>query len=264
MTELGSAALERSASGTATRRPAMAAFLLRRLGLMILTLFLLSLIVFFAGQILPGDPGRATLGNLASPERGAGPRPAARGEPAAAHPVPDLDRRAAARQPGHVLRLPVGGRALHQGRADQLGQAGRARLRDRGAAGHPGRGDLRAVRGPRHGPGHLGDRALAVHRAGVRVRDRAAGGVRCRAEVAAGDRVGRGRRVAAEPAQAPDLAGDTARFCAVRLHFSYGQGGDRRGAELRLHADRGAEGPAAVHGDPPGTSCATRCCRPSP
>ena len=45
----------------------MAAFLLRRLGLMILTLFLLSLIVFFAGQILPGDPGRATLGNLASP-----------------------------------------------------------------------------------------------------------------------------------------------------------------------------------------------------
>ena len=45
----------------------MATFLLRRLGLMVLTLFLLSLIVFFAGQILPGDPGRATLGNLASP-----------------------------------------------------------------------------------------------------------------------------------------------------------------------------------------------------
>jgi peptide/nickel transport system permease protein len=45
----------------------MATFLLKRLGLMVLTLFLLSLIVFFAGQILPGDPGRATLGNLASP-----------------------------------------------------------------------------------------------------------------------------------------------------------------------------------------------------
>jgi peptide/nickel transport system permease protein len=45
----------------------MAAFLLRRLGLMILTLFILSLIVFFAGQLLPGDPARATLGNLASP-----------------------------------------------------------------------------------------------------------------------------------------------------------------------------------------------------
>ncbi len=45
----------------------MAMFLLRRLGLMILTLWILSLIVFCAGQILPGDPGRATLGNLASP-----------------------------------------------------------------------------------------------------------------------------------------------------------------------------------------------------
>ena len=45
----------------------MALFLLRRLGLMILTLWILSLIVFFAGQILPGDPGRAILGNLASP-----------------------------------------------------------------------------------------------------------------------------------------------------------------------------------------------------
>jgi peptide/nickel transport system permease protein len=45
----------------------MAAFLLRRLGLMVLTLWILSLIVFFAGQILPGDPGRATLGQFASP-----------------------------------------------------------------------------------------------------------------------------------------------------------------------------------------------------
>ena len=45
----------------------MAMFLLRRLGLMVLTLWILSLIVFFAGQILPGDPGRATLGQFASP-----------------------------------------------------------------------------------------------------------------------------------------------------------------------------------------------------
>src|SRR6266446_736009 len=44
----------------------MAMFLLRRLGLMILTLWILSLIVFFAGQILPGDPGRAILGPFAS------------------------------------------------------------------------------------------------------------------------------------------------------------------------------------------------------
>jgi peptide/nickel transport system permease protein len=44
----------------------MAAFLLRRLGFMILTLLLLSLIIFSAGQILPGDPGRAVLGPFAS------------------------------------------------------------------------------------------------------------------------------------------------------------------------------------------------------
>jgi len=46
----------------------VAMFLLRRLGLMVLTLWILSLIVFFAGQVLPGDPGRAILGNLASPD----------------------------------------------------------------------------------------------------------------------------------------------------------------------------------------------------
>ena len=44
----------------------MAMFLLRRLGLMVLTLWILSLLVFFAGQILPGDPGRAILGPFAA------------------------------------------------------------------------------------------------------------------------------------------------------------------------------------------------------
>ncbi len=45
----------------------MAIYVLKRLGLAVVTLWLLSLIVFFAGQVLPGDPGRAILGNLASP-----------------------------------------------------------------------------------------------------------------------------------------------------------------------------------------------------
>jgi peptide/nickel transport system permease protein len=44
----------------------MATFLLRRLGLMVLTLWILSLIVFLAGQVLPGDPGRAILGPFAA------------------------------------------------------------------------------------------------------------------------------------------------------------------------------------------------------
>jgi len=41
-------------------------YLLRRLGLAIITLFLLSLIIFFAGQVLPGDPARSILGPLAA------------------------------------------------------------------------------------------------------------------------------------------------------------------------------------------------------
>jgi peptide/nickel transport system permease protein len=44
----------------------MATFLLKRLGLMVLTLWILSLIVFLAGQVLPGDPGRAILGPFAA------------------------------------------------------------------------------------------------------------------------------------------------------------------------------------------------------
>ncbi|HLH59788.1 MAG TPA: ABC transporter permease [Streptosporangiaceae bacterium] len=44
----------------------MQRYLVKRLGLAILTLLLLSVIVFTAGQILPGNPGRSILGNLAS------------------------------------------------------------------------------------------------------------------------------------------------------------------------------------------------------
>ncbi len=46
----------------------MTTYLLRRLGLALITLWLLSLIVFFACQVLPGDPGRAILGPLAAPD----------------------------------------------------------------------------------------------------------------------------------------------------------------------------------------------------
>jgi peptide/nickel transport system permease protein len=41
-------------------------YILRRLGLAVLTLWLLSVIIFIAGQVLPGDPGRAILGPLAA------------------------------------------------------------------------------------------------------------------------------------------------------------------------------------------------------
>lgn len=45
----------------------MLRFILKRLGLALITLWLLSVIVFFLGQVLPSDPGRSILGPLAEP-----------------------------------------------------------------------------------------------------------------------------------------------------------------------------------------------------
>jgi len=45
----------------------MIRFVLKRLGLALITLWLLSVIIFLLGQVLPGDPGRAILGPLAAP-----------------------------------------------------------------------------------------------------------------------------------------------------------------------------------------------------
>src|SRR5215470_48511 len=41
-------------------------YILKRLGLALLTLVLLSVIIFVAGSVLPGNPGRAILGPFAS------------------------------------------------------------------------------------------------------------------------------------------------------------------------------------------------------
>jgi peptide/nickel transport system permease protein len=45
----------------------MTRFILKRLGLALITLWLLSVIVFVLGQVLPSDPGRSVLGPLAAP-----------------------------------------------------------------------------------------------------------------------------------------------------------------------------------------------------
>ena len=45
----------------------MAVYILKRIGLALITLWILSIIIFWAGQQLPGDPGRTILGNLATP-----------------------------------------------------------------------------------------------------------------------------------------------------------------------------------------------------
>jgi peptide/nickel transport system permease protein len=44
----------------------MVTYVLKRLGYALITLWILSVIVFFAGQVLPGDPGRSVLGPLAA------------------------------------------------------------------------------------------------------------------------------------------------------------------------------------------------------
>ncbi len=45
----------------------MVTFILKRLGLALVTLWILSVIVFVVAQVLPGDPARAILGPLAQP-----------------------------------------------------------------------------------------------------------------------------------------------------------------------------------------------------
>src|SRR5579862_1376648 len=45
----------------------MLVFILKRVGFGLITLWILSVIVFFAAQVLPGDPARAILGPLAAP-----------------------------------------------------------------------------------------------------------------------------------------------------------------------------------------------------
>ena len=56
------ARLPRATTGNAGR---VVRFLATRVGLSLITLWLLSLIVFAGGQLLPGDIGRAVLGPLA-------------------------------------------------------------------------------------------------------------------------------------------------------------------------------------------------------
>ena len=51
------------------RNSVYARLVVRRAVLGILTLFLVSLVVFFATQLLPGDTARAVLGRSATPER---------------------------------------------------------------------------------------------------------------------------------------------------------------------------------------------------
>ena len=229
----------------------MLTYILRRLGLAVITLWLLSVIVFVAGQVLPGDPGRAILGPLAAQSRGARARPSARRRPAAAHPVLELDLRAGARQHGHLLHLPQRRWRRSSGRLWSTRSSWR-RWRSSSSCRSASLGGvvaaLRAGRGT--------DRVISLTGLSLATvpefvsGDRAHRGLRGRAEVAAGHGRGRPGRVVRHPARPPDPARDAAGAGALRLHRADGAGRHDRGARLRLRAHRDPQGPAPPRGDP--------------
>ena len=221
----------------------MAVFLLRRLGLMILTLWLLSLIVFFAGQILPGDPGRAILGPFAANSA-----------------VQALDHKLGVDRPLLTRYLSWLGGLLHGNfgtsytyrtavepfvRAALINSVKLAALAfvivvPLGIIG----GVIAALY-----EGRAADRIISVTGLSLSSVPEFVSGIvlivifGVTLKVAAGDRLRRGGRGGLRPVPAPDLAGHTARFGPIRLHCPYGQGGDHRGAELGLrHGPRYSRG----------------------
>ena len=73
---------------------AMGRFIGKRVVLSLITLFLLSVIVFVGSQVLPGDVGRNILGPFADQRVRRRAQRGARHQPLARHAVPRLDRRA--------------------------------------------------------------------------------------------------------------------------------------------------------------------------
>ena len=81
----------------------MTQYVLKRLGLALLTLVLLSLIIFFAGSVLPGNPGRAILGPFASEHAVEALNQSPRRRPPADRPVLELGHGHPPRRPGHLV-----------------------------------------------------------------------------------------------------------------------------------------------------------------
>ena len=223
----------------------MAAFLLRRLGFMILTLLLLSLIIFFAGQILPGDPGRAVLGQFAANSA-----------------VQALDHQLGVDQPLLTRYLSWLGGLLHGNFGTSYAYRSAVEPFVRAALINSIKlavlafvivvplGIIGGVIAALY-EGRAADRVISVTGLSLSSVPEFVSGIvlivvfGVTLKVPAGDRLGRAGRRGPEPVPAPDLAGNTARLRAVRLHCPYGQGGDHRGAELGLRTDRGAQGAAA-------------------
>ncbi len=228
----------------------MLLYVVKRVGLALVTLVLLSLIIFFAAQVLPGDPGRAILGPFASQ-----------------HSVDILDHRLGVDRPVVVqywswitgivrgqardfIPVPGTGQLLLVAVPGEIAEAGGPCLCHRRAHGHPGRDHRSPEPGTVAGPSHQHDEPLTVDGARVRLRRRPHRPVLDRPEVAARHRQRAGGVDLHHPGALPDPSRHSPRDYPLRLHRPDGPGRHRRGARLRLRPHGDAEGAAPLGRDP--------------
>ena len=222
----------------------MARFLLTRLGLALITLFLLSILVFAAAEIFPGDVASKILGPTADARAIAALNSELGTRHARADQVPALHRRVLPRGPRRLLHLPDAGRSAAAGRDPELAQTSCGRAPHRGPAGDRRRDRGRASERDPGGPHDHQSRTGGDGRPGVRLRDRGPARLRGLAQRPAGDRDGANGQRAAHPGEVPDPPDDPAGVRAVRLHRPGHACRRRRGARLGLRPHGHPQGPA--------------------
>ena len=160
-----------SSSADAEGARLMGRFILRRLGFMVLTVILASIIIFWATTVLPGDVATMVLGRYATEQAKDGAAPRARSRQADRRAVRDVAGQLRARRLGALRRAPT--TVVRSGRvraAAQLAHARRRRLRHVRAARHPPGADRRLAQEHLGGQPDLGGVA-GLHRP-ARVRQR--------------------------------------------------------------------------------------------
>ena len=219
----------------------MVRFILKRLGLALIALWILSVIVFLLCQVLPSDPGRSILGPLAEPSA-----------------VRALDHQLGVDKPvltqywhwitnfpgtSQQYQEPIGPILTSAlGRSLKLGIFALVILVPLGIIG----GVVSALNA-----GKPIDRTITVVGQSMLTVPEFVSGIvlivvfAVELGLAAGHGDGPARLERLDSAQVPDPAGDPARDDPVRVYRAHGSGRDDRGARLRLRAHRDAQGPAA-------------------
>jgi peptide/nickel transport system substrate-binding protein len=212
----------------------------------VVTLVLLSMIIFFAGQVLPGQSGKGDPRALRLPAGGAmrsTTSSASTGRSSSSTGAGSPGSCTASSGTSYQYQAPVSSFIFP---ASPLAEAGGRRLRDRGAPQHPRR------RHRRPEPGRLVDRVISTTSLSLSTVPEFVSGVVLIVvfAISVQDAAGLGERAARlgvpHPAQVPDPSGHPARVHPLRLHRPNGPGRHRRGARLRLRPHGHAEGPAAA------------------